>query len=78
LLIGLALGSGRSILELAGTGFIRNGGSFQQLLTEATPTAPPLPKSCHANQYQGQMFYVKKSNEELLIKKDNKKCFRNL
>jgi len=48
-LIGLALASGGSILELAGTGCIRHGGSFWQLLTEATPTAPLLPKPCHAN-----------------------------
>jgi len=48
-LIGLALASGRSILEPAGTGFIRHGGRFLQLLTEATTIAPPLPKPCHAN-----------------------------
>jgi len=48
-LIGLALASSGSILELAGTGSIRHGGSFSQLLTEATPIAPPLPKPCHTN-----------------------------
>jgi len=48
-LIGLALASGGSVLEPAGTGCIRHGGSFSQLLTEATPMAPPLPKPCHAN-----------------------------
>jgi len=48
-LIGLALASGGSVLEPAGTGFIRHGGSFSQLLTEATPIAPRLPKPCHAN-----------------------------
>jgi len=42
----LALASGGSVLEPAGTGFIRHGGSFSQLLPEATPTAPPLPKPC--------------------------------
>jgi len=47
LLMGLALASGGSVLEPAGTGFIRHGGSFSQLLTEATPIAPPLPKPCH-------------------------------
>jgi len=47
LLIGLAMGSGGSILEPSGTVFIRHGGSFFQLLTEATPIAPPLPKPCH-------------------------------
>jgi len=47
LLIGLALASGGSVLELAGTGFIRHGGSFSQLLTEVTPIAPLLPKHCH-------------------------------
>jgi len=49
LLTGLALASSTSVLEPAGTGFIRPGRSFSQLLTEATPTAPPLPKPCHAN-----------------------------
>jgi len=44
-LICLALASGGSILELAGTGFIRHGGSFSQLPTEATPIAP----SCYQN-----------------------------
>jgi len=51
-LTGLALASGRSVLEPAGTGSIRHGGSFSQLLTEATPVAPPLPKSYHANPEQ--------------------------
>jgi len=48
-LIGLALASGGSVLELAGTGFTRHGGRFWQLLTEATRIAPQLPKPCHAN-----------------------------
>jgi len=48
-LIGLALASGGSVLEPAGTGFTRHGGSFLQLLTEVTPIAPLLPKPCHAN-----------------------------
>jgi len=48
-LMGSALASGGSVLEPAGIGFIRHGGSFWQLLTEATPIAPPLPKPCHAN-----------------------------
>jgi len=46
LLIGSALASGGSILEAAGTDFIGHGGSFSQLLTEATPAAPLLPKPC--------------------------------
>jgi len=49
LLIGLALASSGSILEPAGTGFIRHGGSFLQLLTEVTPIAPLLPKPCQTN-----------------------------
>ena len=49
LLMGSALASGAFVLEPAGTGFIKHGGSFSQLLTEATPIAPLLPKSCHAN-----------------------------
>jgi len=47
--IGLALASGRSVLEPASTGFNRHGGSFLQLLTEAAPIVPLLPKPCHAN-----------------------------
>jgi len=42
--IGLDLASRGSVLELAGTGFVRHGGSFWQLLTEATPIVPLLPK----------------------------------
>jgi len=49
LLTGLALASGGSVLEPAGTGFIRPGGSFSQLLTEANPYSPQLPKPCQAN-----------------------------
>jgi len=45
-LIGLALASSGSVSEPASTGFIKHGGSFQQLLTEATPIVPPLPKPC--------------------------------
>jgi len=45
----LALASGGSILEPAGTQFIKHGGSFQQLLTEATPIAPQLPKPWQEN-----------------------------
>jgi len=48
-LLGLALGSGRSVLEPAGTGFIKHRASFWQLLTEATAIAPLLPKPCRAN-----------------------------
>jgi len=48
-LMGLALVSGGSILEPAGTGSIRHRGSFWQLLTEATPVAPLLPKPCCSN-----------------------------
>jgi len=36
-LMGSALASGGSVLELAGIGFIGHGGRFWQLLTEATP-----------------------------------------
>jgi len=48
-LIGLALASCESILEPAGTGFIRHGGSFSQLLMEANTIAPPLQNPCHSN-----------------------------
>ena len=48
-LMGSALASRRSILDPAGIGSIRHGGSFWHLLTEATLAAPPLPKPCHAN-----------------------------
>jgi len=41
----LALASGRSILEPAGTGFMKHGGSFLQFLTEASSIAPPSTKT---------------------------------
>jgi len=57
-LFGLALASSKFVLEPAGTGFTRHGRSFLQLLTEATPVAPPLPKICHANpQHMGNSFW---------------------
>jgi len=40
-LIGLALASSESMLEPAGTGSVRHGGSFSQLPTEPTAIAPP-------------------------------------
>ncbi|KAM9599800.1 uncharacterized protein ACIBXB_003644 [Morphnus guianensis] len=43
LLIGLALAGGGSVLEPAGIGSVGHRGSFQQLLTEATPVTPPPP-----------------------------------
>jgi len=45
--MGLALASGGSVMELAGTGSVRHEGRFWQLLTEATPVATLLPKPCH-------------------------------
>jgi len=51
-LMGSALASGGSILEPAGTGSVRFGGSLQQLLTEAIPVASPTQKPCHANPVQ--------------------------
>jgi len=44
--MGSALASSRSVLEPAGIGSIGHQGSFQHLLTEATPVAPspPVPK----------------------------------
>jgi len=50
-LTGLALASGGLVLELAGTGSIRQGGSFSQLLMEATPIATLLTKPHAANPY---------------------------
>jgi len=47
-----ALASSRSTLELAGTGSVGHGGSFWQLLTEASPVSPLLPKPCHTNPAQ--------------------------
>lgn len=43
-LIGPALVSDSSILELCGIGSAGHGGSFWQLHTETTPVAPMLPK----------------------------------
>ena len=48
-LMGSALASGGSTFEPAGIGSVGHRGRFWQLLTEATPVAPPLPKPCHAN-----------------------------
>ena len=44
-LLGLLLGSGRSILEPPGTGSVRHGGSFLQLLIESIPIAPPTTRT---------------------------------
>ena len=49
LLMGSALASSGSVLELAGTASVGHRGSFSQLSTEATPVAPTLPKPCHTN-----------------------------
>jgi len=40
---------GGSVVELAGVGSVGHRGRFWQLLTEATPVAPLLPKPCHSN-----------------------------
>lgn len=48
-LLGSALASGLSILELLALA-PWDGGSFWQLLTEGTPAAPLLPKPCHESQ----------------------------
>jgi len=48
-LMGLALASSGSVLDLAGTGSIKSGGSFWQLLAAATSVAPLLQIPCHAN-----------------------------
>ncbi|KAM9639019.1 uncharacterized protein ACIBXB_013710 [Morphnus guianensis] len=44
-LIGSAVAGGRSILEPAGMGSLEHRGSFQHLLTEATPVTPPATKT---------------------------------
>ncbi|KAM9590846.1 uncharacterized protein ACIBXB_005895 [Morphnus guianensis] len=44
-LIGSALAGGGSFLEPAGMGSLEHRGSFQQLLTEATPVTPPATKT---------------------------------
>jgi len=46
-LVGSALASSGSFLELAATGSVRHRGSFWRLLTEATPVAHPPP--CYQN-----------------------------
>jgi len=56
---GSALASGRSILEIAGTGSMGHGGNFWHLLPEATPAAPLLPKPCHANAIQEGLYFMK-------------------
>ena len=44
-LMGMTLASGRSIMELAGSGSIKHRGGFQQILTEASAVAPPATKT---------------------------------
>jgi len=39
-LVGSALGTSRSVLELGGTGYVQHAGSILYLLTKATPVAP--------------------------------------
>lgn len=51
-LVGSALARSWSVLEPDGIGFARHGGIFWQLLTEATPVAPLLPKPGHKNPIQ--------------------------
>ena len=51
-LVGSALPSSGSVLEPAGIGSVGHRGSFQQLLTEATPVTLMLPKPCHTNPIQ--------------------------
>jgi len=51
-LIGSALASSWSVLELAGTGSVRHGENFWHLLREAIPVAPLLPKPCHRSPQQ--------------------------
>jgi len=59
-LIGSALARSGSILEPAGAGFIRHGGSSSQLLAEVAPIAPLLPKPCHANPQQRDVEVLSK------------------
>ncbi|GAB0208824.1 mitochondrial enolase superfamily member 1 [Grus japonensis] len=54
-LIGLALARGGPVLEPAGIGSVRHRGSFWQLLTEATPVAPPATKTLPRKPNSGSM-----------------------
>jgi len=58
-LMSSALASGGSVVESAGIGSVGRGGSFWQLLTEATPIAPLLPKPCHANPIREVILLVR-------------------
>jgi len=49
--MGLALASGKSVLEVADTGSIRHGRSFSQFLTEATPVGPRYKNLAMQTQY---------------------------
>jgi len=55
-LMGSALASSGSVLDPAGIGSIRHRGSFQQLLTAATPTAPSYQNLAVQTQYSVQPF----------------------
>ena len=74
-LMGLALASHVSLLEMAGTAFSRHGGSFWQLLTEATPTVPPLPKPCHASPIHLSSLEREGGSEYVLIQQKKKKKY---
>jgi len=46
--MGSALAGSGYVLDLADFGSVRHSQSFWQVLIEATPVTPPLPKPCHA------------------------------
>jgi len=72
-LMGLALASSGSILEPAVIGSIGRGGSFQRLLTEATPVAPPLLNLAMQTQYRH--MHCKRTKEMMNGYLQNKKQF---
>jgi len=71
LMIGLALANRGFVLELADIGFIRHGGSYLQLLTEATPIAPPATKTLSHIAAIQCVFTVRKSKNHKYLEAIN-------
>jgi len=59
LLMGSAVSCSGSVLEPAGTGSLRCGGSPWPLTTEATPAVPHVvPKPCHVNLVPSRTYFT--------------------
>lgn len=66
-LMGSALASGGSILESAGIGFTGHGGSFQKLLTKASPVVPFSQNPATQRQYNLCLTSLQEIRIELIL-----------